>query len=289
MNKDATPLERPAALAGRAQLTNDEVQELQRRAERIFKDGRAAFAVGDAVFLAAFGDLETYENPNSTASSVWMVGKEFDTRTSLVVDPPDGRIPPRTERALARVAADAERQRAPAAAEDLGHALRCITYGVPRFSGRYGEVDFSFVQILQTPDTVVLRLEAVHEARVIPLDGRPHLSPHIRPWGGDSRGHWEGATLVVETTNFSPQSSFMGAGEHLHLVERFTRVADEVIEYVVTLDDATTWTKPWTVSIRLKQTPQPIYEFACHEGNYSVEGILAGARAEESAGAIRAK
>jgi hypothetical protein len=282
-NNSATPLERPAALAGRASLTDEEVAELRRRAERIFKEGNSAFAVGDAVFLSAFSNLDRYENPNSTASSVWMVPKEFENRTSLVVDPSDGRIPALTSEAQQRQAADAARQRRLAGSEDLNNALRCLTYGVPRFGGRYGEVDFGYFEILQEPEYVVLRMEAVHETRVIPVDGRPHLSQRLPQWTGDSRGRWDGATLVVDTTNFSPKSNFMGAADRLHLIERFTRVAPDAIRYEVTLDDSTTWTKPWTVSIRLKRTEDQLFEFACHEGNLSMLGILNGARADEKA------
>jgi hypothetical protein len=280
-NNSATPVERPRAFEGRPFLTDDEVTELQRRAERIFKDGRSAFAAGDAVFLAASANLEQYENPNSTANSVWMVQKQFDNRTSLITDPPDGRVPPLTPLAQERQAVDAARQRRLAASEDLSNPLRCITYGIPRFGGRYGDVDFGYFEIVQAPGYVVLMMEAIHEARIIPLDGRPRLSEGIRHWNGDSRGRWEGTTLVVETANFSPKSNFMGAAENLRLVERFTRVAPETINYEITLEDPTTWTKPWTVVIPLRQSHGRLYEFACHEGNQSMFGILAGARAEE--------
>jgi len=124
----------------------------------------------------------------------------------------------------------------------------------------------------------------IHEARIIPLDGRPHLPQNIRQWSGDSRGRWEGKTLVVDTTNFSPKSNFMGSAENLHLVERFTRVAPDSINYEITLDDPATWTKLWTATIRLKQTRDNIYEFACHEGNYvSMVGMLSGTPAGEKA------
>jgi len=127
-------------------------------------------------------------------------------------------------------------------------------------------------------------MEVIHEARIIPLDGRPHLPPSIRQWNGDSRGRWEGKTLVVDTTNFSPQSNFMGSAENLHLVERFTRVAPDTMNYEITLDDPTTWTKPWTATIPLRRTPEDIYEFACHEGNPLVmQGMLGAARADEKA------
>lgn len=282
-NNSATPVERPRAFEGRALLTDDEVTELQRRADRIFRDGKSAFAAGDAVFLAASANLEQYENANSTASSVWMVQKQFDNRTSLITDPPDGRVPPITALARERQAVDAARQRRVAGSEDLSNPLRCITYGIPRFGGRYGDVDFGYFEIVQAPGYVVLMMEAIHEARIIPLDGRPKLSDKIRHWNGDSRGRWEGRTLVVETANFSQKSNFMGAAENLHLVERFTRVGPATINYEITLDDPTTWTKSWTVVIPLRQTDAKLYEFACHEGNQSMVGILAGARAEEAA------
>jgi hypothetical protein len=143
---------------------------------------------------------------------------------------------------------------------------------------------------VQAPNYVVLLMEAIHEARIIPLDGRPHLPGAIRQWSGDSRGRWEGNTLVVETTGFSPNGNVMGSGEHLHVVERFSRVAPNRIDYEMTLADPTTWTRPWTAVIRLKQSPSTIYEYACHEGNFDVmHGILAGARAAETAGEGAAK
>jgi hypothetical protein len=285
LNKSATPLERPPALAGRTSLTDEEVAELQRRADRIFKNGESAFAVGDAVFLSAFSNIERYENPNSTANSVWMVEKEFEHRTSLVVDPPDGRIPAHIVEARQREAADTARQRRMAGPEDLSNALRCMTYGVPRFGGRYGDVDFGYFEIVQAPGYVVLRMEAIHDVRVIPVDGRPHLPSRLRQWNGDARGRWDGKTLVVDTTNFSATSNFMGSADGLHLVERFTRVADGTLRYEATLEDPATWAKPWTVVINLRRTPEPLFEFACHEGNLSMFGILNGARAEERAAA----
>jgi len=161
---------------------------------------------------------------------------------------------------------------------------RCITWGVPRLGGNSGAGPYSYYQILQTPGYLVLTMETNHDARIIPLDGRPHLPQSLRQWHGDSRGRWEGNTLVVETTNFSPKSNFMGSAENLHLVERFTRVAPDTINYEITLNDPATWTKSWTAVIRLKQTQDKIYEFACHEGSYDVMvGILAGARAQEQA------
>jgi hypothetical protein len=291
LSNSATPLERPRVLEGRQFLTDDEVAELKKRADRLFKDGNSDFASGDNAFLAAFANVEQYKNPNiSTGSSLEMVEREFDHRTSLIVDPADGKIPPLTPEAQQRQAAAESRQRLPAGPEDLSNALRCITFGVPRLGGNFGAGPYSYYQILQTPAYVVLITEIIHEARIIPLDGRPHLSQGIRQWSGDSRGRWEGKTLVVDTTNFSTKSTFMGSAENLHLIERFTRVAPDAIQYEITLDDPTTWTKPWTAMIRLKQTQDKIYEFACHEGNYHVMvGMLAGARAEEKAAEEAAK
>lgn len=281
----ATPLERPKALEGKEFLTDAEVAELKKRAARIFDtNGRSDFAAGDDVFLAALANAEQHENPNATGSTVWMVEREWDNRTSLIVDPPDGRVPAMTARAQEkRVAAAPAGRRPPAGPEDLTNLLRCITAGVPRLGGNAASYN-SFYQILQTPGYVVLAMETIHDARIIPLDQRPHLPSTIQQWNGDSRGRWEGDTLIVDTTNFSTKSSFMGSAENLHLVERFTRTAPDTINYEITLDDSTTWTKPWTAVVRLKQTQNKLYEYACHEGNSeTMGGILGGARAEEQA------
>src|SRR5439155_26917229 len=161
-----------------------------------------------------------------------------------------------------RQAAAESRQRLPAGPEDLSNALRCITFGVPRLGGNFGAGPYSYYQILQSPSYVVLIMEIIHEARIIPLDGRPHLSQSIRQWSGDSRGRWEGKTLVVDTTNFSTKSDFMGSSDHLHLVERFTRVAPDRVDYQIEVDDPTMWTKPWTAVIQLKQSDARLYEYA---------------------------
>jgi hypothetical protein len=210
-----------------------------------------------------------------------MIEREFDNRTSLIVDPPDGRIPPLTADGQQRkLAADAVRRRPPEGPEELTHVERCLTYGVPRLSGtNTGAGPLGYYQIVQTPSHVVLFLEAVHEARIISLDGRPHLPSSVRLWEGDSRGRWERGTLVVDTTNFSTRNNFMGSSDQLHLVERFTRVAADRIDYQITIDDPTTWTKPWTAIIRLKQSAERLYEYACHEGNFEIlRDMFAGAR-----------
>ncbi len=301
LNNSATPLERPKALEGRQFLTDDEVAELKKRAARLFENGKSDYAGGDTAFLAALANLEQYKNPNgATCSSFSMIEREFDRRTSLIVDPPDGKIPPLTPAARQRrAAAEAATERLPEGPEDLSDAVRCITFGVPRLTGNFGPGIYGYYQILQSPGYVVLTMESIHDARIIPLDGRPHLRQTVRQWNGDSRGHWEGKTLVVDTTNFSPKShptgsfsavsNFMESAANLHLVERLTRVAPDTINYEMTFDDQTTWTKSWTAAIRLKQTQDTIYEFACHEESHSMLGILAGARAEEKAAEEAAK
>jgi len=278
LSSAATPLERPAALAGKPFFTDEEVAELNSRAARLFKDGNSSFAGGDNAFYAVLSNVEQYRNPNSTGNSIGMITREFENRTSLISDPPDGRIPALTPEAQRRVAAAAEAAKEPPTRpEQLTNLLRCITFGVPRIGGNFGSGPYSYYRIVQSNDYVAILPEMIHDARVIPLDGRPHLPSSIRQWNGDSRGHWEGKTLVVDTTNFSPQSDFMGSRENLHLVERFTRVSSDMLNYEVTLEDPATWTRPWTASLRLKQSKDEIYESACHEGNYHVmSGMLWG-------------
>ncbi|HMJ83659.1 MAG TPA: hypothetical protein VK504_10855, partial [Vicinamibacterales bacterium] len=182
-----------------------------------------------------------------------------------------------------RALTDATRRHPAEGPEDLNQIERCLTYGVPRLSGsNTGAGPLGYYAIVQTPGYVVLFLEAIHEARVIALDGRPHLPASMRQWQGDSRGRWDGQTLVIDTTNFSASSNFMGSSDHLHLVERLTRVAPDRIDYAITIDDPTTWTKPWTAVIRLKRSAERLFEYGCHEGNYEVvRGMLAAARAIE--------
>ena len=278
LSKSATPLERPKQLEGRQSLTDAEVAELARRAERIFRDGHSDAATGDNVFLAALADTTVFKSVTATGDST-NVDREFDNRTSLITDPPDGKIPPYTpagrERRARQVSA-ALATNHPASARDLTAEQRCITFGVPRLGGNLGAGVFGAYQVVQTRDHVVFFMEAIHEARVIPLDGRPHLAPNIRTWDGDARGRWEGNTLVVDTTNFSAQANYLGAGEDLHLIERFTRVAPDELRYEVTLDAPNTWTRPWSAMLRLKKTDDKMYEFACHEGNApTMETMLA--------------
>jgi hypothetical protein len=291
LNISATPLERPQQLAGRQFLTDEEVAELKKRAARLYSlDANADFPGGDTFFLGLLANPEEFKNPNATGSVSVMIDREIENRTSLIADPADGRIPPLTAEGQARLAAsptpNASGQNRAAGPEDLSNAMRCITYGMPRIGVQNINAagPLGYYQILQTPGYLVLFLEAIHEARIIPLDGRPHLPQTMRQWTGDSRGRWEGHTLIVETTNFSSKSRFMGSAENLRVVERFTRVAADTVNYEITLDDPTTWTKPWTAVIHLKRTQDKVYEYACHEGNVeTMEGILGAARADEKA------
>jgi hypothetical protein len=204
-------------------------------------------------------------------------------RTSIIVDPPDGKIPALTPEAQKAVSARAAVLQRPAGGpEDRGLPERCIlwpTAGPPMLSSAYN----NNYQILQTPGYVVIFIEMIHDVRIIPLDGRPHLPGAIRQWMGDSLGHWEGNTLVVDTTNFTAKNPFRGSDRNLHLIERFTRIDPDTILYRFTVDDPTAFTRSWTGEVPMTKTPGPIYEYACHEGNYSMTNILSGARAEEAA------
>ena len=272
-----TPLERPRDLAGREFFTEKEAAEYEKsllgKNNRDRRDGGA-----DADLGRAYNEL-WYDSGSHVVKTL---------RTSLVIDPPDGRIPAFTPEAQKREAARAEDRRRrggdPADSwEDRSLGERCITRGAPKLPGGYN----NNLEIVQTPGYVGILQEMIHEARVIPLDGRPHLNPSVHQWLGDSRGRWEGNTLVVDTTNYTEKSIFntfnccRGAGENLHVIERFRRVDANTIDYQYTVDDPTTYTRPWTVSIPLSRTEGPLYEYACHEGNYGMAGLLAGARAEE--------
>jgi hypothetical protein len=283
-NNSATPLERPAELAGKPLLSEDELAALETRAAQIF--GPEADAVfGDALYLALLDDSRSRQTfATGTYSQNWVPDRYFERRTSLIEDPADGRLPPLTPAAVelraARAAAQPQRARS---AADYSLTDRCITYGVPDLFAAY----MSVYRIFQTPDHVVIQMEKIHDTRIIPLDGRPHVSPQIRQHLGDSRGRWEDETLVVETTNFHPAGNNMGgyfryADEHLKLTERFTRVDDETLRYEFTVEDPTVWTRPWTAAIYWKKSDGTIFEYACHEGNISLRGMLSALRAEEA-------
>jgi hypothetical protein len=203
------------------------------------------------------------------------------TRSSLLIDPPDGRMPALTADAQKRAAdrAQARRDHPADGPEDRSLAERCLSFnaGPPMLPGPYN----NFVQILQFRDHIVIANEMIHDARVVPLDGRAHRASSIRTWQGDSVGHWEGATLVVDTINFTDKTAFRGASDRLHLVERFTRADAGTLLYEFTVDDPASFAKPWTVALPMTKSSDQIYEYACHEGNYALPDILRGARAQE--------
>ena len=277
----ATPLQRPPALAGKETLSDEDLEKIQKTAARLFASGSGDAAFGDVVFLTALAEVQDFVSPEGATGNYnqfWLVEREFDRRTSLVTDPPNGLVPPITREARERFYnIRALRQRLPQGPEDRLLSERCISAGVPRFEAGNN----SYTQIFQTAEYVVILMEMIHDARIIPMDGRSHLPENVRQWHGDPRGRWEGDTLVVDTTNYSPKSGFVGSTEGLHLVERFTRVSQNTLHYEVTLDDPATWIRPWTAMMPLRRTDDVIFEYACHEGNYSMVGILAGARAEE--------
>ena len=215
-----------------------------------------------------------------------MAEREWDNRTSLIVDPPNGQFPELTPEGEARrargrtgpvVEGSESGPRGPAdGPEDRPLSERCISYGAPRTGAGYN----SYVQIVQSPETVVVLQEMIHDARIVPIGNQPHLPPTVRQLHGDPRGRWEGDVLVVETTNFV--NGFQGSTPNVKLTERYSRVSDDFIHWAITVEDPATWTQPWTFMIRLKRTDDQLYEYACHEGNRSMPGILAGARREEA-------
>jgi len=282
-NNNATPLERPEILGDREHLTAEELTSLQSRAGELFAQDSGDAAFGDSVFAAALAEAEKFTSRDSGTGNYnhfWLVERDWDTRTSLIIDPPNGRIPARTTEGQTRV--DDRRSRRAIHArwtDDRSLGERCVSFGAPRLGAGYN----SYYQIFQTDTHVVMLMEMAHAARIIPLNGGPHIGSDIRQWLGDSRGHWEGETLVVETKNYSRKSYFQGAAENLEITERFTRVAPDVLEYEVTVNDPSTWTKPWSAMIPLRQSEDAVFEYACHEGNIGMEGILSGARALEKA------
>ena len=269
-----TPFERPRELAGKEFYTPEEAAAFARRTlEATDRDRRAATPEADV--NQAYNEA-WFERGNSL----------FPTRrTSIVIDPPDGRVPPLTPEAQHAAAARAQLQNGtPTGPEDLSLPVRCIlwpTAGPPMIPGPYN----NNYQIVQTADYLAIYVEMIHDVRIIPLNGRPHISGRIRQWMGDPVGHWEGDTLVVDTTNFTNKTHHRGSDENLHLIERLTRTSPNTIRYRFTIDDPTAFTKPWTGEIIMVQTKGPLYEYACHEANYSMGNMLRAARVAEKAGA----
>ena len=269
-----TPLERPAEFAGKPFLTEEEAKALEERTiERSNRDNRDR-SNADADVASAYNEFWWDRGVHAARVN----GK---VHTSLIVEPADGKIPALTADGQARADQRAEARRAHPAdgPEDRSLGERCLLFnaGPPMLSGPYN----NFVQLLQTRDHVVIFNEMVHDVRVVPLDGRPHLPAAVRTWQGDPRGRWEGETLVVESTNFSGKTNVRGSGEGLRLTERFTRTGNNSLLYEFTVNDPASFTKPWSAALPMAKTNDQIYEYACHEGNYAMSGILRGARATE--------
>ena len=278
-NASIIPLERPKELEGKQLLTREEMEEYEARVFQRSSRERPQPAGQVGTYNNFWWDADSKRAPNF--------------HTSLITDPPDGKVPPLTQ--PAQRVADADRASArehPAdGPEDRLLMERCLLFPMtgppmlPSFydNHQYGPLTVNY-QFVQTPGYVTILVEVNHDVRIIPLDNRPHLPQNVRLWMGDPRGHWEGNTLVVDTTNFTGKSKFRGADENLHLTERFTRKGPDLLLYEFAVDDPTAFTKPWKGEIPMIAEQGPIYEHACHEGNYGLAGILSGARAEEKQG-----
>jgi hypothetical protein len=275
-------MERPAEFAGKATLTEKEAAEYARRT---VEDRNADKRHDTTVRRTVNGTAETEDVALAYNDFWWDRGTKVvgTRRTSLIVDPPDGRIPALTPQAQQRLAAeDVLRERPAEGPEDRSIGERCLmgfNSGPPMAPGGYNQN----VQIVQHPNYVALLNEMIHNTRIIPLDGRPLVD--VPQWAGQSRGHWEDDTLVIETTNFHQNTSLRGSSRNLRLVERLRRVDADNLLYEFTVDDPTTWTKPWTAQVPMVKAEGLIYEYACHEANYAMFGILSGARAVEKKGA----
>jgi hypothetical protein len=285
-----TPLERPDKFKGREFLTPAEAGELEKETVDLeeFQDNRPAAVppAGGNVDRRADGTPGFY-------NSFWLDGgtkPDASLRTSLITDPPDGKLPPQTEGAKQRAAARRAHQKDQPADSwlDLPASLRCLVgfnAGPPLTPGGYNQN----LEIAQTRDTVALMTEMVHATRVVPLDGRPQPGGQILQWSGVSRGHWDGDTLVIETSQFREDRGWMGSSQNMKLVERITLVDAGKLTYTYTVNDPDTWTRPWTASMTLRRAEAPLYEYACHEGNYSLPNVLSGQRALERKSASATK
>ena len=277
-NSTYTSLERPKNVT-KELYTSEEAAEVEKRAAALESEQTEPGTVADVHY--DFTQFGLDRNQTTFARSL---------RTSLIVDPPDGRIPSVTAAGQKRAAELAEARKRMGgrwdAAQNNELDDRCIIMraGPPMLPGTYNNV----YQIVQAPGYVMLLVEMIHDVRLIPLDGRPHLPQDVRQWVGDSRGRWEGDTLVVETTNLNGKNPFRGSSENMRVTERFTRVDADTILYKFTIDDEATWTRPWSAELPTKKTQGPMFEHACHEGNYGLYNTLVGTRAEEKRAAEQA-
>jgi hypothetical protein len=273
------PIERPEIYADKEFLTDEDIAFLQQRVSEIAEeDGDALF--GGGVFQAAVsGEVQSYDPSTGNYDQAWLADRQVHRRTSQIINPPTGKYPPRTEQAIAMARAVQQRRVDHPADSLLDRPLseRCVSYGAPYLNPGYN----SYWQIVQARDHVVIIQEMIHDTRIIPLVDKPHLTDDIKLWHGDSRGYWDGDTLVIETSNYSDKSGYGPETSRKVNVERLTRVSDTEMRYQITSDDPGSYAAPYTREIMFDQSPDPIYEYACHEGNYGMMNILSGHRAEE--------
>jgi len=294
-NDTFTPLQRPVALAGKAFFTPEEAEQLNKALTADGVDPLAAPAVLAALASGKDSDalLQSPEDVHYD-NSIWLTQswrKGLSTlRTSLIFDPENGRIPALTPEAQKRESARAAALKGHTFDDPESRPLgeRCIIWpheGPPLLPAPYNNI----IEIFQTPTYVVILQEIIHNARIIPLDGRPHIASAVKQLSGDSRGHWEGDTLVVETTNYTGRTRFQNSTDTLRVVERFRRTGDGAIDYKFTVDDPNTWTKPWSAELPMMKIESRIFEYACHEGNHDLENILRVARVQERDAAAQKK
>ena len=278
-NNTITPVERPAVFGDKELLTDEDVEFLNRRIAEITAEGGDALFGGGVLEAAFSGEIQSYDPSTGNYDQTWMAQRSVHRRTSQITDPPDGRYPPRTEAAIAMAAARREyRELHPADSwEDRPLTERCISYGAPYLGSGYN----SYWQIVQSRDTVTIIQEMIHDVRIIPLTDKPPLDDRIKLWHGDSRGWWEGDTLVIETSNFSARSDYGPEADRKVNLEKLTRISDTALRYEITSHDPGSFTAPYTREIIFDHSPDPIFEYACHEGNYGMMYILSGHRAEE--------
>jgi len=280
-NNGMTPLERPKQFGMRATMTDAELADLKKRATAL-QDGGDAFFADELVTAAIEGKTKFSSSDTQVGNydQTWLSDRVWDNRTSLIIDPPDGRIPAQAPGAAerARAQAAALKARGPAdSAADLSLGTRCVSYGTPNIRAGYQ----SYFEITQGPGVVALRSEMIHDARIFSISAAPHIGSVIKQYHGDSRARWDEDTFVVDTTNYVANATRVGATDKLHTIEKFRRVAQDTLEYYVTFDDPTVWSRPWTLMIPLKMTGERMFEYACHEGNYGLPAILRGAREQE--------
>ena len=278
-NNTITPVERPDVFGNKELLTDEDMAFIQQRIGEIMAAGEDALFGGGVLEAVFSGKINSYDPTTGNYDSQWMAERTVHRRTSQITDPPNGKYPPRTEAAVAAARERREWRAAHPADSWTDRPLgeRCLSFGAPRLGSGYN----SYWQIVQSRDTIVIYQEMAHDARIIPIIEQPHAPASVKLWHGDSRGWWEGDTLVIETTNYSDASSTSPETDRKVNVERLTRISDNALQYQLTSSDPGQFTSPYAREIIFDHTPDKIYEYACHEGNYGMYNILSGHRAEE--------